>query len=228
MAHFNIIEFIPGTHSHNAHIVTAAVATGFTVLMALAARLALGKGEAAIVPAGKVSIKGIFEGFTDLLVWMSDLVIGKHGRIYVPIFGSIFVFVLFNNLLGLLPGAIPATENINTGFAIGIFSFVYYNYIGIKNEGTHYFAHFMGPVWWLAPLILPIELISHAVRPLTLGLRLSGNMTGDHTVLGIFLDLFPIGVPMVFYALGLFVCFLQAFIFTILSMVYVMMASSHE
>jgi F-type H+-transporting ATPase subunit a len=100
--------------------------------------------------------------------------------------------------------------------------------MGLKENGVGYLKHFLGPLIWLAPLLLPIELISHMVRPASLGLRLAGNMTGDHTVLGIFLNLVPIGVPMVFYVLGLFVCFLQAFVFSLLSMVYISMATAHD
>jgi F-type H+-transporting ATPase subunit a len=122
----------------------------------------------------------------------------------------------------------PATDNINTTVAIGLFVFVLYNALGAKESGLKYFAHFLGPVWWLAPLMVVIELISHLVRPMSLGLRLAGNMTGDHTVLSIFLDKYPIGIPIIFYSLGIFVCLVQAFVFTLLSMVYVGMATEHE
>ena len=123
----------------------------------------------------------------------------------------------------------PATDNINTTFAMGIFSFVVYNIYGIKEHGLAYVKHFLGPLLLLAPLMLIIELISHVVRPVSLGLRLQGNMMGDHTVLGIFLDLLPYtGVPVLFYMLGLFVCFMQAFVFTMLSMIYVSIAISHD
>ena len=156
------------------------------------------------------------------------MVIGKKGRKFVPLFASIFLYVWFNNLLGLVPGMTPATENINTTVAIGLFSFAAYNYFGFKEHGISYLKQFMGPLLLLAPLMIIIELISHIVRPASLGLRLQGNMLGDHTVLGIFLDLVPYGIPVVFYFLGMFVCTMQAFVFTMLSMIYVSMAISHD
>jgi F-type H+-transporting ATPase subunit a len=106
---------------------------------------------------------------------------------------------------------------------------LYYNYQGIKEQGiVGHIKHFMGPVWYLAILIFPIELISHAVRPLSLGLRLKGNMEGDHLVLSIFSNLVPYIVPIPFYVIGLFVCFMQAFVFTLLTMVYISLATAHH
>lgn len=100
--------------------------------------------------------------------------------------------------------------------------------MGIKENGWGYLKHFMGPIILLAPLMLVIEVISHVVRPISLGLRLANVMKGDHTVLGIFLDLVPLFLPILFYILGIFVCFVQAFVFTLLSMVYVSMAIAHD
>src|SRR5262249_25395312 len=132
-------------------------------------------------------------------------------------------------IFGLFPGFNPATSNNNTTFALGVTSFLVYNVEGIRAQGlVSYIKHFMGPIIWLAPLMFVVEVVSHLVRPLSLGLRLSGNMTGDHTVLSIFLGLTPIGIPMIFYALGLFVCFVQAFVFSLLSMVYLSMATAHD
>ena len=130
--------------------------------------------------------------------------------------------------MGLLPGMGAATGNINTTLALGVFSFLMYNIYGFKEHGPGYLKQLMGPVLFLAPLMFIIELISHLVRPLSLGLRLYGNMLGDHTVLSIFLDMTPFLVPVVFYFLGFFVCTIQAFIFTILSMVYISIALSHD
>lgn len=227
---------IAGVDHTNTHVATAAVVTGGLVLFSIAGRVALGSGEAAIVPAGKVSIKGIFEALTELIVGLTEMVIGKGNQEYVPLFASIFTFVLINNLVGLLPGMTPATDNFNTTFAVGIFSFIVYNYVGIRKKGLHYYEDFTGHLplsfCWLWPLMLVIEILSHAFRPLTLGLRLAGNMTGDHAVVGFFLDLLPAPfvyfVPIVFYALGLLVCFIQAFVFTLLSMTYVMMAQPQD
>ena len=130
-----------------------------------------------------------------------------------------------NNLIGLVPGFMPPTENLNTGLGLGILVFLYYNFHGIRVQGLKaHIAHLMGPIAAMAPLIFVIELISHLMRPLTLGLRIRGNMMGDHTVLAVFSDLVPYIVPIPFYVLGIFVCFMQAFVFTILSMVYMNLA----
>ena len=196
----------------------------------------MGKGEKAVIPSGKLSIKGFFEVLTEFNVTISEMVLGRKGQIYVPLFASIFTFILFNNLVGLLPGMIPATDNFNTTFAIGLFSFFVYNWVGIREKGFRYIEDFTGHLplsfFWLMPLMIVIELLSHAFRPVSLGLRLAGNMTGDHAVVGVFLEILPSPfvyfLPVFFYALGLLVCFIQAFVFTLLSMSYVMMAQPHK
>ncbi len=228
MAHFNWLQYLSATDHHYTHVLTAATITGFILLLGVVARVQLGSGEVAVVPAGRFSIRGFFEMITEGTYGVAQQVIGDDGARYVPLAASIFTFVLINNLVGMLPGMTPATDNLNTSFAIGVFSFIYYNYIGLKYDGYKYILHFAGPIWWLAWLILPIELISHAFRPLTLGLRLAGNITADHTVVGVFHELFPIGLPVPFYAMGLIVSLIQAFVFALLTLVYVMLAKAHD
>lgn len=228
MGHFNWLQYFFHIDHQYTHVVTAIAVTILLVVMGVLARIQLGAGEAAVEPARKFSIRGFFEMVTEAFYGLADQIIGHDGPKYVPLAASIFTFVLINNLIGLLPGMTPATDNLNTSFAIGIFAFVYYNYIGLKYEGMNYLKHFLGPVWWLAWLILPIELISHGFRPLTLGLRLAGNITADHTVLSVFHQLAPIGVPVPFYAMGLIVSVLQAFVFALLTLVYVMLAKAHD
>lgn len=229
MAAFNWTQFIPGVGHEYAHVATLAVATVAAFGIGLVARASLGKGEVAVLPASKFSVRGIFEMFTELASGLADMVIGEHGKHYVPFFASVFFFILFNNLIGMIPGMTPATENMNTTFGFGILMFLYYNFHGVREVGVGgYLKHFMGPVLFLAPLMFVIEIVSHVVRPFSLGLRLSNVMMGDHTVLSVFLDLVPIGVPLPFYVMGLFVCFVQAFVFTLLSMVYVALATAHD
>lgn len=227
---------LPGVDHAHVHVATAAIVTLGLIAFSIAGRLALGKGEAAVMPAGHFSIKGLFEALTEFIASLTEMVIGKGNDKYVPLFASIFTFILINNLVGLLPGMTPATENFNTTFAVGIFSFLVYNYVGIRDKGFKYYEDFTGHLplsfIWLWPLMLVIEILSHVFRPVSLGLRLAGNMTGDHAVVGVFLDILPAPfvyfVPIVFYSLGLLVCFIQAFVFTLLSMTYVMMAQPHE
>jgi F-type H+-transporting ATPase subunit a len=182
--------------------------------------------EKSVVPDSKVSFRNIIEFIGEFIYNLSRNTMGeKDARVYFPLFCFYFMFIFINNLIGLVPGFLPPTENFNTGFALGIFIFIFYNYEGIKAQGLiGHLKHFAGPIIYMAPLIFILELVSHAMRPLTLGLRIRGNMLGDHTVLTIFSDLVPYIVPIPFYILGLFVCFMQAFVFTLLSMIYVSMA----
>ncbi len=236
MVHFNWTQLAPGV-GHNADkisLATSAVTALVLIAFSMAGYFALKKNNSS-VPAGKFSVRAICELLTEFIAALVDMVIGKEGRKFVPVFGSIFLFILFNNLMGLVPGMTPATDNLNATLAIGLFSFVLYTALGIKEHGAHYIKQFTGhlpltlsPLLILLPLMFVIELVSHTVRPMSLGLRLMGNMAGDHTVLGIFTDIFPIGLPIPFYALGIFVCFIQAFVFTLLSMVYVSMAIAHD
>jgi F-type H+-transporting ATPase subunit a len=225
---FNWTQLIPGVGHEFSHVATAGAVCGALVVTSFIAKASLGTGDAAFVPSSKFSIRGLFELCTEFIAGLVDMVVGHHGRKYVPMFAAVFVWALVNNLVGVLPGMTPATENINTTLGMGIFMFLFYVYQGIKETGFGFVKHLFGPIWWLAPLMFVIELISHFVRPVSLGLRLANVLKGDHTVVGIFLDLIPIGVPIPFYLMGIFVCFVQAFVFTLLSMVYVALATAHE
>jgi len=228
MANFNWTELIPGVTHDNSHIATAVAASAIMIGVAAVGRIALGSGETAVVPSGRFNIKGFFEGIIGMIRGLGYEVMGQPGYKMAPLFATLFFFLFFNNLIGLIPGMTPATENLNTAVAIGLFSFLTYNILGVVEHGLPYLKHFLGPVLFLAPLMLPIELISHIFRPLSLGLRLQGNMMGDHMVLGIFTDLLPPPATVMFYFLGIFVCFMQAFVFTMLSMIYVSMSISHD
>ena len=225
---FSWFNLVPGVGHEMSHVATIGVVSATLIFVGFLARGALGTGEKAIVPAGGLGLKGIMESITELVTSLVEMIIGKDGLPFVPMFAALFFFILANNWVGLIPGVSPAVENINTTFAIGIFSFIVYNLYGFKEHGVAYLKQFVGPVWWLFMLMIPIELISHLLRPLTLGLRLTNVMTGDHIVLGAFLDLMPIIAPLPFYCLGIFVGFIQAFVFTLLSMVYVALAISHD
>jgi F-type H+-transporting ATPase subunit a len=226
--HFSWFHLIPALREYPDHVLTGGLCTILIVIFSLTARVVAGTPEEALIPSTKPTLRGFFEVVVENLTAFVDSVIVHDGEIYVALIGSLFLYIFLNNVLGLFPGLNPATDNLNTTLSVGIFSFLLYNFEGVRHHGFAYLKHFLGPIWWLAWLMLPIELISHIVRPLSLGLRLFGNMTGDHTVLSIFLDLIPLGVPMIFYALGLFVCFVQAFVFSLLSMVYLSMATAHD
>jgi F-type H+-transporting ATPase subunit a len=155
-------------------------------------------------------------------------VIGKHGRDYLPVVGTFGILIFLCNLSGFIPGFMPPTGNLVVTLALGLCSFIAYNIIGIAKGGFAYLKHFMGPMAAIAILFLPIELVSHCSRPISLGVRLFCNIFGDHQVGNIFLKLVPIGVPVPFILLGLFVAFMQTFVFVILSSVYISMALPHD
>ncbi len=225
---FNWTQMIPGVNHETVHVATLTLATVASVGIGAIARAQLGTGQQAVIPTHRLSIRGIFEVLTEFIYKLANQVIGHEGKHYVSYFTSIFFFILFNNFIGIIPGMTPATENMNTTFAFGVFSFLAYNFVGFKRQGIHYLKHFVGPIWWMFIIMVPIEIISNLIRPLTLGLRLSNVMRGDHTVLSVFLDLVPIGVPIPFYLMGFLVCMIQAFVFTLLSMVYVALAQASD
>jgi F-type H+-transporting ATPase subunit a len=225
--HFTWFDMM-GVGHHYTDVAATLFATLAITLFSIAGRLALGNGEAAIQPASSLSLKGFFEAFIELMDGMVNMVLGQAGRPYLPMFGAIFFYIIFTNLVGLIPGFTAATANINAALALGLVSFAIYNFEGFRHSGIHYLKHFMGPVWWLAWFLFPIEIISNLIRPLSLGIRLSVNMMADHALLGTFIDLTKVVVPIIFYGLGTFVSFVQALVFTMLSMVYVMMATADD
>lgn len=187
--------------------------------------------EESVIPEEKPSMNIFFELVgLEFLFNTIENVFGSREKAkkYFPLLAGSFFFILFANLLGMVPGFLPPTGNLNTTVACSLLIFVMYNYYGIKEHGFGYIKHFLGPVIFLAPLMLIIEVISHLVRPLSLSLRLFMNITGDHMVLGVFTNLTHIFIPMAFVGLGIFVSFLQAFIFTILSTIYIALAEAHE
>jgi F-type H+-transporting ATPase subunit a len=227
-AHFNWFHYVPGLSLLQPHVAAAVFVSLLLCVFALLARFSLAKNKDYLVPPSRLSFLNFADIVTESLYKLTKTVLGHDARDYFPIIGTLFIFIFVNNLLGLLPGFSPATDNVNTTLACGAFVFLYYNYIGFKKGGLAYGKHFLGPVWYMAWLLLPIELISHFVRPFTLALRLKGNMSGDHTVLAVFTHMAPYIVPVPVYFLGLLVCFLQAFIFAMLSMVYISMAKESD
>ena len=210
------------------HTFTALLVMALLLVLACLARRSLLQSTDPVVPEDGVSIRNVFELLVELIVGLSDGIIGLKGRKYVHLFGSFFIFILTANLFGLLPGFSPPTNNLNTTLGLGLVSFCAYHYFGMREHGAGYIKQFLGPMLVLAPFFLVLEGISHLVRPFSLALRLFGNMFGDHLVVEIFTDLTKVGVPVLFYILGALVSVIQAFVFTLLSVIYVAMAISHE
>ncbi|MBZ5495101.1 MAG: F0F1 ATP synthase subunit A [Acidobacteriia bacterium] len=150
-------------------------------------------------------------------------VVGKDSLQYFPLIGTLAVYILCGNLLGLIPGFLSPTSNLNVTASCAVCTFVYYNYHGIRKHGLiGYLAHFMGPVWWLAWLLFPVEIVSHLARILSLSLRLFGNIFAEELIIGSLNQyIFPVlaSVPVMF--LALFASTIQAFIFVLLTLVYI-------
>ena len=155
--------------------------------------------------------------------------VGTHGLQYFPVIATFGMLILVSNLMGLIPGLMSPTASTSVTFALGISSFVYYNAIGIKENGLlGHLRHFAGPIPWLAVLMFPIELVSNFVRPLSLGIRLFGNLFGDEQILGTISSLVRWILPALIMPLSVFVAFMQTFIFVLLSIIYISEDSHHH
>src|SRR5574341_570273 len=189
------------------------LAMAILIGLALVARFSLKK----TAPTGVQNLlETVVSGLENFVV---DIM-GPEGRHYLSLIGSLFLFILVCNLQGLFPGFDSPTANINTTLALALFSFTATHYIGIKRHGIGYIKHFMGPMWGLAPLMLPIELISHFARVMSLTFRLFGHMVAQHKLLLVLALLAPYIAPVPILGLGLLVAFVQAGVFTLLTMLY--------
>ncbi|MCP4752174.1 MAG: F0F1 ATP synthase subunit A [Proteobacteria bacterium] len=181
-----------------------------------------------VEPSGKLDFSTFFEVVIGGMYSFMKNTIGDLARPMFFLTGSFAFFILFNNLMSVIPGFNPPTDQFNVTIVLALISFLAYNVLGIREHGFGYIKQFLGPAWYLAWLMLPIELISHCVRPLSLALRLFGNITGDHKVGAVFFGLVPFIVPLPFLGLGLFVAGMQTFVFLLLTLVYIQMAVSHD
>ncbi len=182
------------------------------------------RGRLQMVPGGLQNLfETIIGGLEDFTV--SNL--GQEGRQFMPLLCTIFMFILVMNYIGLVPGCDAPTANINTPASMAIIVFLFYNFVGIKKWGAGYIKHFMGPVSFLAPLMLILEPISHMARPLSLTLRLFGNIRGEEIVLILMFFLAPILGSLPMYFLFVLAKTIQAFIFFMLTMLYLQGSIEH-
>jgi F-type H+-transporting ATPase subunit a len=202
---------------HFAHSYPHVIYSWFVILLlVLLAFLATRKIR--MIPAkGQSIFEIIVSGMEEFMVDIT----GEEGRWFFPLIATVFLYIATCNLLGLVPGFFPPTASINTTVSCAVTVFVFTHYIGIKYHGVKYIKHFLGPIWWLIPIIMPIEIISHLARVLSLSIRLFGNITGHELVLAIlFLLAGSFLAPLPIMVMGIFVAFLQAFIFFLLSIMY--------
>lgn len=212
---------------HVQHIAAIFLVALVMLILALFARSGLARGKGDILPDGTLTARNFVELFIEALLSVMSSAMSREAALrHFWIIGPMAMFILFSNLLGLIPGFLPPTENFNTTFACGTIIFFYYNFDAFRRLGLGHIAHMANPVgepwgWFLAPLFLPVEIISHCIRPVSLSVRLLCNIAGDHLVLGVFVGITPILLPIPFMALGLFVGLVQTFIFVLLSCVYI-------
>lgn len=218
------------THFEISHLLGALVVFLFLLLGALRYRKAVaGAGDAGLVPPPRFGLRNLFEMLADTIYGLMEGVMGpKAAAKYLPLIGTLFVFILFSNLLALIPGFLPPTDTLKTNLALAGLVFVATHVYGVKEHGLAYFKHFLGPFLPLAWLMLPIEVISHIARPVSLSMRLLGNITADHKVGVVFFTLVPLLVPVPFLLMGVFVSLVQAVVFSLLSTIYISTAIAHE
>ena len=159
----------------------------------------------------------------------ADQIIGHNYGRFQAFTTCVFLFIVINNLLGLVPGIVTPTSAPVVPLGIAICTFIYYNFYGFKEQGfVGYMKHFAGPIWWIAPLLFPIEIISNLARVMSLTIRLYANMFASDLVTLVFFSLVPVGVPVIFLGLHAGVSLIQAYVFMLLSMIYLSIATSHE
>jgi F-type H+-transporting ATPase subunit a len=201
-------------HTHIGEHVTY---TWFVMLLLIALAFVVSRGIK-MVPSGWQNLMESVVGGIENLITET---MGPKGKTYFPLIATFALFILVSNLVALVPGFYPPTANLNTNAALALTVFAMTHIIGVKEHGISYLKHFMGPILALAPLIFIIEIIGHLARPLSLSLRLFGNMYGHEIVLMIFFALVPLFLPIPMMMMGILVAFIQAFVFTLLAMIYI-------
>ncbi|SRR5712692_10538859 len=206
--------------------ITNAFAMQLLVFLFLVVLFALVRTRLSVGSPG--GLQHVFEGAHGFVEGQSQEIIGHHSERYTPFLMTLTFFILISNLLGLVPGFESPTAVPVVPLGCAVCAFVYYQSQGFRQHGIAYLKHFMGPMWWLAIIMVPIEIISHLARVLSLTVRLYANMFAGDLVTLVFFSLLPIGVPIVFLALHLGVSLLQTYIFILLTMVYLSGAVAEE
>jgi F-type H+-transporting ATPase subunit a len=201
----------------NKHIPEQVMYTLFIIVL-LSLLSFLSTRRLAVYPGKSQNVMEVIIGGIDSLL---SEIMGHNGRQFFPLIATLGIFILTSNLIGIIPGFESPTSNINTNAAMALVVFLSTHVVGVKNHGLKYFKQFCGPVWWLIPLMLPIEIISHISRPLSLTFRLFGNIKGEDIVLLVVLFLVPWFVPLPVFVLMIFTSLVQTLVFMLLSMMYI-------
>ena len=205
------------THWLEEHHLVVVAYTWF-VMAALALFAFLATRKLALLPGRFQNVMEVIMGGFDAL--LTDTM-GHAGRKFFPLIATLGLYILTSNLLGLIPGFESPTASLNTTVSMAIVVFVMTHVVGVKVHGMKYFKQFLGPVWWLTPLMMPIEIVSHLARPLSLSMRLFGNIMGEDLVLMVVLLLVPLLVPLPILVLMIFTSLIQTLVFMLLAMMYI-------
>jgi F-type H+-transporting ATPase subunit a len=213
-----LLNLIPEKYSHVSYAIIVIV---FLMVIAyLGSRGVRKNPKKYFVPEARLTFRTAGEMIVEGLLQIVKDNMGPRGPEFMMIIGALALFIFTSNVLGLIPGFHSPTQTLNTTGACAITVFCLTHYYGIREHGIKYFKQFVGPIVWLAPLMIPIELIGHFVRPVSLSIRLFGNIFGDHYVAGVVFGLVPFLVPLPMMFLGLFVAVVQTLVFILLSMAY--------
>jgi F-type H+-transporting ATPase subunit a len=208
------------------HLVPDYIVMSLIIALLLVLLLGLSSRKLSFVPSKRQSIlELIIQAFEGLLV---DT-IGEQGKKYLPLIATVGLFILVCNLIGLVPGFMSPTSKLNVTIGCALVVFVYYHFQGIKAQGLFkYLKHFAGPIPLLAPLMIPIEIISHFSRPVSLSIRLFGNIFAEEVLIVIMASIIPFFLPLPFMAIAIFTAVIQAFVFVLLACIYIAGAVAHE
>ena len=210
-------------------IVAALFVAVVVLVLAFLARARLTKLDEAVVPDDKLSLRTFMEVFLGYFYDLAKSMMGPaRAKKYFPIIGTSAIFVFFANVMALLPGMPVATSNLNITLGCAAVVFLLFNFYGLKENGWSYIKHLAGPAWYLAPLVFVIEVISLCVRPITLAVRLMLNMSVDHLILSIFVSLVALVIPVPLMILGCLIVLIQTLVFTLLTTIYISLATEHE
>ena len=243
-----VLSHMRETLDHNAHVLgdtvvghhpptwqsfeaigAALLVATILLLVSIRVRSRLSKTEEALIPEDRLTLRTFMEAFLGYFYDLAKSVMdAERAKKYFPLIGASAMFVFFSNIMALIPGFPVATSSLSITLGCAIVVFVCFNAYGLATNGFGYIAHLAGPAWYLAWLVFPIEVISLIVRPITLAVRLMLNMAVDHLILGIFLSLVAVLVPVPIMLLGVLIVLIQTLVFTLLTCIYIGLATEHE
>lgn len=219
----------PPTWQSTEPIIAAVIVALLLILIGFKVRASFGRTDERVVPEARLSLNTFAELFLGYFYDMAKSILGpERAKKYFPVIGTSACFVFLSNALAMVPGSPVPTTSLGITLGCGLVVFILFNIYGLKENGMAYIKHLAGPAWYLAPLMFVIETISLLVRPLTLALRLMLNMAVDHLIVGIFAGLVAVLIPLPFMALGVLVLIVQTLVFTMLTTVYIGLATEHE